>query len=363
MQKKLLVLAMAGAFAAPLAAQAQGSNVTIYGFLKPSLDYIDNGDHKGSSIQSNNSLIGFSGSEDLGNGLKVIFQLESALEFDERGDQGGEVGDDDETLSDGAWVRRDSWVGMSGSFGSLVVGNMFPAYKRSTDFADPFGDSIGDYNNMLAVNPADADDVFNGRFRNAFHYISPKFGGFSFQGTYGLNGDADDDDFESDDEGGHDDAYSLAGTYAWGAFTLTAAYEDQGNVGADDGGGDLTAWKLGAGYKFGNTSLALVYEQAEFGEAVGDRDLWFVSVKHTMGKIDLMASYTHADDADEIDDSSADAFAIGVAYNFSKRTAIMGLYSSVSNDDNSGYGMDSGYGAADGEDDVSGFSVRLAHRF
>ncbi|HKY01221.1 MAG TPA: porin [Burkholderiales bacterium] len=357
MQKKLLALAIAGAMAAPLAAQAQGSNVTIYGSLKPSIDFVDNGDESGVSVQSNNSLIGFKGSEDLGNGLKAIFQLESQLDFDERGDT---------DAGDGQWVRRDSWVGLSGGFGSVVIGNMFPAYKRSTDFADPFADSIGDYNNIVG-SLANGADEFNTRFRNAVHYTSPNWGGFSLQATYGLRGDGDGDGFEDDSDDVEDDSFSVSGTYVWGPMTLTAAYEDQ----ADSVGEGTKAFKIGAGYKFGNTTLAALYAKENFGDVGLDDDLehdvFFASIKHAIGKIDLAASYTWADEFDAIEDSGAQAFAVGATYNLSKRTSIMALYALVKNDDASFYGFDSGYDPfvdADGEaDDVSGFSVRLRHNF
>jgi predicted porin len=381
MQKKLLALAIAGAMAAPLAAQAQGSNVTIYGNLKPSIDFVDDGDESGISVQTNNSLLGFKGSEDLGNGLKAIFQLESALDFDERGGQEAEcdgddvaVGEDLDCGVDGTWVRRDSWVGLSGGFGSVVIGNMFPAYKRSTDFADPFADSIGDYNNIVGAFES-GEDTFNGRFTNAVHYISPNWGGFSLQATYGLNGDGDDDGFEDDSDDGEDDSFSVSGTYVWGPLTLAAAYEDQGEVeGVADDFNSVKAWKIGAGYKFGNTTLAALWANEDFGTNDADeeleRDVFFFSVKHSIGKIDLMGSYTWADEFDGIDDSGVQGYALGARYNLSKRTNIMALFAMVDNDDEAFYGMDSGYDA--GQDDadenitgekIKGFSVRLQHSF
>jgi predicted porin len=381
MQKKLLALAIAGAMAAPLAAQAQGSNVTIYGSLKPSIDFVDTGDESGVSVQSNNSLIGFRGSEDLGNGLKAIFQLESQLSFDERNDD--LAGNDD-----GQWVRRDSWVGLQGGFGSVVIGNMFAAYKRSTDFVDPFADSIGDYNNIVGAFGSGGDE-FNTRFKNAVHYTSPNWGGFSLQATYGLRGDEPEDDadgFEDDGSDG-DDSFSISGTYTWGPVTLAAAYEDQ----SESGGQDVTAWKIAAGYKFGATTIAALYANEDFGnrgfgatlDAIIDgdsleRDVFAISVKHSIGKIDLGASFVWADEFDGFDDSGATGWAVGATYNMSKRTSIMALYALVDNDDNAGYGFDSGYDAGsfsdptDEDEDatspvlgekIKGFSVRLRHNF
>jgi predicted porin len=265
MQKKLLALAIAGAMAAPLAAQAQGSNVTIYGNLKPSIDVVDNGDESGTSMQTNNSLLGFRGSEDLGNGLKAIFQLESQLDFDDRGEQGA----DDDGVVDGTWVRRDSWLGLEGGFGQVIFGNMFAAYKRSTDFADPFADSIGDYNNIVGA-AFDGEDDFNLRIRNAVHYASPNFSGFQVLATYGLHTDADGDGFEDDSDDPDNDTFSIAGTYTWGPLNFALAYEDKGTTG---GGDDRKALKAAVGYKFGNTTLAALWANEEFSHQRPDRSV------------------------------------------------------------------------------------------
>jgi predicted porin len=374
MQKKLLALAIAGAMAAPLAAQAQGSNVTIYGLLQPSLDFIDDSSNSGTSMQTNNSRIGFRGSEDLGNGLKAIFQLESQIDFDERGDQGIDVGDE---LADGSWVRRDSWLGLSGGFGSVTFGNHQSAYVRVSASYDPFGDSIGDYNNILAAFGAGGDE-FNSRFRNSVYYTSPNWSGFQLLASYALSGDGDDDGFEDDSGDGDNDTFSIGLSYAWGPFGFFAAYEDQGN--STDSGGtdfeDVDAWKIGASYKFGGTTLYAIYvdedfglRETDFGDFSLERSAWYVAVSHTMGKLTFAASYTDADDFDDLDDSGAKAFALGVTYGFSKRTSISAYYAKVDNDDNAAYGMDSGYAAVDDAGDpvqgesVDGFSVRLRHSF
>jgi predicted porin len=365
MQKKLLALAIAGAMAAPLAAQAQGSNVTIYGIMQPSVDFVDNGDESGTSMSDNNSRLGFKGSEDLGNGLKAIFQIESAIDLDDR---------EGELLA-----RRDTWAGLSGSFGSTTFGLMFAAYKRSTDFVDPFADTLGDYNNIVSAF-RDGGDTFNSRFTNAVHYTSPKWGGFQLMATYGLGGDADDDGFEDDSDDDDDDSFSLAGTYAWGPMNFALAFEDQGSNTENQAGtgddADVRAWKLGASYKFGNTTIAALWANEEFGYVdsdgdddglrdlePGERDVWFLSVKHVMGKVTLAASYTQADDFDDIDDSGVKAFAVGAVYGFSKRTNVGAYYVDLSNDDNAHYGLDSGYSPSGFGEDLNGFSVRLRHTF
>ena len=106
MQKKLIALAVAGL--ASSAAFAQ-TNVTVYGIADGTFDYVWQSGSKARSesatqnysaigvpttsaslpfrsrgtmltftrVQANSSYIGFKGSEDLGNGLKAIFQYET----------------------------------------------------------------------------------------------------------------------------------------------------------------------------------------------------------------------------------------------------------------------------------------------
>ncbi len=369
MRRKLIGLAVAGAMAAPLAAQAQqGSTVQIYGLLQPSIDFVDNGDDSGTNMSNNNSRLGFRGSEDLGGGLKAIFQLESAVDFDNRSGTG--------------WTRRDSWVGLAGGFGSVTLGTQFTAYKRSTDFLDPFADTIGDYNNVFGV-PAFDQDGFNDRFTNSVHWTSPNWGGFQLMATYGLNGDGDGDLHEEDSGDGKDDAFSIALTYKLGGLTLVAAYEDQEDrLEVDLGGGagfaleSAKSYKIGAGYKLGNTTFGLMYAKEDFGSVSGaagavpvvdgddlERDLIFASIKHSIGNVDLMASYTWADDFDDVSDSGAQAFAIGAAYNFSKRTNIGAYFTMVDNDDNVAYGLDAGHAPSGAGEKVKAFSVRMRHAF
>lgn len=80
------------------------------------------------------SFIGVRGSEDLGGGLRAVYRLESYLRVD--------VGAAGRDVGDGFWAREAS-VGLSGSFGTTVLGRTpSPLWLATTAF-NPFGESIG----------------------------------------------------------------------------------------------------------------------------------------------------------------------------------------------------------------------------
>ena len=113
MQKKLIALAVAGLVSTGAYAQ---SAVTVYGVADLSFDSVSTsggvaGAKTGSytRVSSNSSYIGFKGTEDLGNGLKAVFQFENG------------VGADTGAMFNSA---RDTYAGLSGAFGDIKLGTL-----------------------------------------------------------------------------------------------------------------------------------------------------------------------------------------------------------------------------------------------
>jgi len=115
MNKKLVVLAVAGAFASPLAVQAQTANVTLYGRLNMDLEFVKGEQTDGSNptvnrVSSNSSRFGMRGTESLGGGLNAIFQIEQNVS----GDTGN--------AASSSIASRETFVGLQGSWGKVTLG-------------------------------------------------------------------------------------------------------------------------------------------------------------------------------------------------------------------------------------------------
>lgn len=104
------------------------TNVQIYGVMDAGIEHVTNASPAGGDVTkvysggANNSRLGFRGSEDLGGGLKAVFNLESGLLID--------TGN-----FDGALFRRQANVGLEGKFGRVVIGRSFTTVY---DFVNPF---------------------------------------------------------------------------------------------------------------------------------------------------------------------------------------------------------------------------------
>ena len=356
MQKKLIVLAVAGILAAPLAAQA---GVEVYGQARMSLDFNSNNDPVAAnedsaiSVSSNRSRIGFRGDEDLGGGLKAMWQFEQGVAFDTSTWNGG---------------GRDTYIGLGGSFGAVVAGNLSTPYRVATSGLDPFRNTRGDNNAIIGSLNGNTGWNDENRASNAIAYMSPDINGFNASVAYIPASAEDGDDLPMSTVNSEEDAFSLSGSYTNGPIFVTAGYESWNSLGAGKNtatADDVSAWKIGGSYTLmDNTTLGAIWESLDAG-SVGttksDRDAWTLNAKHKMGDITLMAAYAMADETGGVADTGANQFSLGAAYALSKTTEAYALYSTVGNDSKGKYSLD-GVSGITGQD-VSSLSVGINHTF
>ena len=135
---KKFILAALAATTFGVSAQAQDS-LQIYGKVRV---FGENVKVEGSSadnmLTSDKSRIGIRGTESLGNGLTASFVLETGVDWD--APNGTKLGD------------RAALVGLSNSFGGVMVGREKHSVSWTVDKFNPFGDSVfGSARNIHAI--------------------------------------------------------------------------------------------------------------------------------------------------------------------------------------------------------------------
>ena len=370
MKQKIIALTVAGL--ASTAAFAQ-SNVTIYGVFDASIDFTNVGDtpaasgERATKISSNVSKIGIRGSEDLGDGLKAVFQYESGFNAD--GTAAGNLS------------IRNTFVGLaSDSWGRVILGKYDTPYRTATGAWDLFRDHLGDNRNLLGGVPGKNSVLqFDGRPTDTIRYDSPKWGDFSLAAAY-IAG-AETVTTGSPSKGS---AWSLSGTYEFTSeWTGVAAYEkhDFGALGT----GTLAfvapaakdqsekAWKLGAGYKSGPIRGSFIYEKTsdDFVVSRGHK-AWSLAGGYLVNASnEVKLAYTKANDLDGVGSSGAKQWVLGVDHILSKRTKVYAEYVKINNDTAASYGLTgagatnltSATGAAAADADPSGFQFGIKHSF
>ena len=250
MKNALFALTATGAVALPMHAFAQ-SAVTLYGAIDEGVQYTSNVKGKSNiettSGQDSGDRWGLKGSEDLGGGLKALFQIENGFNLNTGNLENG-----------GRIFGRQAYVGVqSDSFGTLTVGRQ---YDPLVDLLGPLT-ANGNWAGSLLSHVYDNDNTDNSiRVSNSAKFVSNKYAGFTFEGMYAFSNQA----------GGFADnrLYGFAGQYANGPVTVVGAYLQVNGSDTTNSGGavssadtDFTAERnqiFGAGINYLLTSAATV---------------------------------------------------------------------------------------------------------
>jgi len=318
--KKLAILSALAAISAGAAAQ---SNVTLFGVLDVNARYVKNGDEKIKSLAGNGlntSRLGVRGTEDLGDGLKAGFWLESGINVDSG------------TQSDATrfWNRRTT-VSLIGNFGELRLGRDYtPTYLGYSDY-DPFGDNgvaaSGKFDSSLGT----ARDTGT-RADNQIMYLTPgNLGGFygraavaAGEGTAGKK------------------YYGARAGWAAGPADVSASY-GQTTVAPLLGEDKFKTFDVGTSYDFGVVKAMAYYTQSKFVDQ--KIATYSIGAIVPIGVGLIKASYTHANASGtnaagvNVDANDADQAAVGYVYNLSKRTAIYGTAAYVKNKGNATFAV------------------------
>lgn len=394
MQKKLIALAIAGLAAAPVFAQ---SNVTVYGVADLTFESVkasgsttaradDSTRLNRTRLQSNSSYLGFKGVEDLGNGLKALFQIETTVTADTGGFGGG----------------RDTFVALNGGFGTVVLGNLthpVRAMGAKTDL-NPGATGIGFVGatyETLEVPGGKALRTGTGDRQQLVAYVSPSIMGLTGTIAYGPGESATPSVSGPSAPPGSAELkpymWQAAVQYENGPIYAGLAYHQARDFSFVDTNQDSKHSVIRAAGKYTlgtGTTLSGLWDRQKvkidgFGTTAGAevrRDAWALNVGQAIGAHNVHAGYSQSNKLkggvcggtpNLCDDTKTRMWTVGYEYSLSKRTMIKAVYANIKNQANASADfytaavsnnatVAQSSGLADGAD-PRGFGIGLRHSF
>lgn len=332
MQKKIIALAIAAALTAPAMAFAEA---TVYGQANLSVDMVNDGAASSTTtnrLVSNNSRLGFKGSEDLGGGLSAIWQMEGTVGMDSFNsvNQGSQVT---------ALFNRNTFLGLkSADMGTAMVGINDTPYKSSTRRLDVFGDIIAADNRGLAGVSMMGNGVHDIRPNNTITYVSPSMSGLSVAASTVFG--AETATSANPTKGS---LLSLAGMYDQGPIFATLAYQtikkgsptsgDQAGAAVANVGDKNTAFKVGGSYKIDAFTVGAVVEKitatAASTSAETKNTNFYVAGKFNLSSTDAVKLAYTKRGATTGATNDATQVAVGYDHGMSKSTTVYALYTKV----------------------------------
>lgn len=291
MKKHLIAAAVAAAVAAPAMAQ----NVTMYGAIDAGIAQLSNvtANKVDTTAYTDGSVIssvwGFRGSEDLGGGLRAVFDLQSDIQTNNGG-----------LNLNGLW-RRGAFVGIAGSFGELTFG------LRTNPLIATNGALLPVSGNSVSTLTAAAMSYADFYTKNAVTYTSPNMNGLVAQLQYGMSNSV-----TPNATGGTVLAGSAA--YTSGGLTLRAAMHDR----RDNGSESSANSSIPAASGIAGSLLSSVTANATsaLNPAAFDAKAYVIGASYKMGDLTVAAAAISNKEASVIDGAKIErrATQFGVGY-------------------------------------------------
>ena len=337
--------------AASLGANAQ-SNVTVYGAADASFDVVSvsgasNGVNRGTfnRVESNGSYIGFKGTEDLGNGLKAVFQIESSVALDNnQGFTGG----------------RDTFVGLSSKdLGTVQLGTLTGPTRLAGLLVDSrLGHAGISAGSSIFGKPegGEGTGTFDTRFGNTVAYVSP-----TFAGQYGavnliaayVAGENKSLSNANPADVKNTYGYDIGASYVYGPVTAMLTHgEVRNRLDGSAPGTNLdqssitrlvTAYTFDGGHKIAGLVERTKNSYTGLAGADVERNAWGLSGKYHLTPADaVVAQYFQANNptgslyADN-SNRKANLYEVGYEHYLSKRTVLKTSYSVLSNQSNANF--------------------------
>lgn len=319
MKKSLMAVALFGAFAGVAHAQTA---VQIYGtvdagFIKRSGQTLNIGKRAANTL-------GFKGTEELGNGLKALFQLEIRYEPDTGTTE----------ITNRPLFQGQSRVGLQGDFGMVRIGRGLTPYQETVGAFDPWHalpTPAGFYTDLTVAGytsqPLDPAGSSNNRWSNGFWYNTPAnlWGGFQINAAVATkeanggaaivgNGTAAAPQYPANSEASAN-PFSVSATYNNGPASAMFGYERNAI--------ETKVWTLGGTLApVQDLKLMATYTRQDRGHTTffnPRTKAWVLGANYTMGPGKILAGYgqKHPDGA-----AKTKQFSLGYEYSLSKRTYL-----------------------------------------
>ncbi|MBQ5942324.1 MULTISPECIES: porin [unclassified Massilia] len=323
----------------PLFAHAQ-SNVQVYGVMDAAIAIEDTdapGEDRRTVINSGNqssSRLGFRGTEDLGNGLKALFNIEAGVALD--------TGAADSTL-----FGRRAVVGLQGNFGTVTVGREYSPIAAVAAATDILGQGM--FGSNLS---AFGSNRLTRRLANSVNYKSNALSGFVVNAAYSTGEKSVD---PSGDLMGVSVEYKTGGLYLGGGYHVFERLAS----------GDDKEWAAGAGYAFGPVEIKGNYLVADPEGANNEYKNANLGASYAMGPSKFFLNFQQ-----QKLETGAKGKTVSLAYTYalSKRTNIYTTYAQLRNNGRGVFGINSSSTSVAPPStalgaDPSVFSLGLRHTF
>lgn len=351
MNKKLMVVAVAGALAAPATVLAQASNVQIYGRVNVGIDnYSNTGATAGSAFDQKSryrvydgySRIGVRGEENLGNGMSALFQIENGVFMDTGGNTTQYGG---ASSAAGTLASRLGILGLKGPWGKLTLGKQNVWWLNG----DLQYDTALVPNGLLGVASTFGRGMDTGlpiRYNNTVQYLTPTWGGFNATLSYSPGNQ------ETTAAGANPNGrlWNITVDGSIGNILLGGdILSNRSNSPAAGATGETTGQKLRIGWNYNPTAQVsltwLKVKQSNNAAVAGidptvsnvSQQAWGFDWEHRFGNtipflnIGKHSNITGCSAANACSNTNATQIMIGVRHHLSKRTAVYTTYGRTTN--------------------------------
>ena len=318
MKQSALALAVLAALSLNHSAHAQ-TNVQVYGLIDAGVETVNHADADGGNLVrvvsggKNTSRWGLRGSEELGGGLKAVFNLEGGILMDTG-------------ASDGALFKRQANVGLEGGFGRVVIGRSFTTTYDLVIKFDPLG--FAPNYSWATTGGATGPSKYGmtTSFDNLVKYTG-RSGNFTYGASVGLG--------ESADSSADGRKVALGGAWNANGFGLMAAHEQvngatvAATAPATGKRDKTTATHLGASFESGPwraiagmRSYKLQPGRADSADLRGNT--WWGGITRVIDNITLTGAVYHIDTRNlpAAQDADPTMFVVRGMVALSKRTVL-----------------------------------------